>query len=65
MFTIGYDCSDVLKAVASKDATGKLFKYDPSKKVVTVLLELRSKRLSWLCRQLRWFVRAGWSVHQE
>ncbi|KAL0731751.1 hypothetical protein Bca4012_027845 [Brassica carinata] len=30
---------DVLKAVASKDATGKLFKYDPSKKVVTVLLE--------------------------
>ena len=31
--------SDVLKAVASKDATGKLFKYDPSKKKVTVLLE--------------------------
>ncbi|CAH2067177.1 unnamed protein product [Thlaspi arvense] len=30
---------DVLKAVASKDATGKLFKYDPSKKVVTVLME--------------------------
>ncbi|KAL0801774.1 hypothetical protein Bca101_056950 [Brassica carinata] len=33
------ESSDVLKAVASKDATGKLFKYDPSKKVVTVLLE--------------------------
>ena len=39
MFTIGYECSDVLKAVASKDASGKLFKYDPSKRVVTVLLE--------------------------
>lgn len=37
---IGYDAySDVLKAVATKDSTGKLFKYDPSKKVVTVLME--------------------------
>ncbi|KAL1216809.1 Protein STRICTOSIDINE SYNTHASE-LIKE 11 [Cardamine amara subsp. amara] len=38
-FSSKFGPGDVLKAVASKDATGKLFKYDPSKKVVTVLME--------------------------
>ncbi|KAG5409974.1 hypothetical protein IGI04_006293 [Brassica rapa subsp. trilocularis] len=38
-FSSKFSPGDVLKAVASKDASGKLFKYDPSKRVVTVLLE--------------------------
>ncbi|CAL9240598.1 unnamed protein product [Arabidopsis halleri] len=38
-FSSTFGPSDVLKAVATKDSTGKLFKYDPSKKVVTVLME--------------------------
>ncbi|CAH8359455.1 unnamed protein product [Eruca vesicaria subsp. sativa] len=38
-FSSKFGAGDVLKAVASKDATGKLFKYNPYKKVVTVLLE--------------------------
>ncbi|CAN8234915.1 unnamed protein product [Cochlearia groenlandica] len=38
-FSSKFSPSDVLKAVASKDSTGKLFKYDPSTKVVTMLME--------------------------
>ncbi|CAA7043201.1 unnamed protein product [Microthlaspi erraticum] len=38
-FSSKFSPGDVLKAVASNDASGKLFKYDPSKKVVTVLME--------------------------
>ncbi|XP_019093509.1 PREDICTED: protein STRICTOSIDINE SYNTHASE-LIKE 11-like [Camelina sativa] len=38
-FSSTFGPRDVLKAVATKDSTGKLFKYDPSKKVVTVLME--------------------------
>lgn len=32
-------CSEVLIAVGLKDASGKLFKYDPATKAVTVLME--------------------------
>ncbi|AAF36736.1 putative strictosidine synthase; 41777-43912 [Arabidopsis thaliana] len=38
-FSSTFGPRDVLKAVATKDSTGKFFKYDPSKKVVTVLME--------------------------